>query len=391
MTVTPNVAGDWLHQRNDDFTTHLALGDKDKTISTVFELFSGGLKTNRDAWCYNFAAGVLEANIEEMVGFYNSEVERIGGTTTTPNLDPERFSWDRADRANIVRRRTYEVDGGSFRTSIYRPFTKIRVCFDRSLNNTVYRQYELFPTREHANVGFYQVGAGSAVPFSVLMLDSIPDLHVTGAGSGGQFFARWRYVKVEDEGTFLIDVGDTVGGYRRVDNITDEALGRFHTAYGKDVTKDEIFFYCYGLLHSPDYRERFAADLKKMLPRIPLVSDPWPFVAAGRALADLHLGYESVTPYLLGGLDVDGPEGEAAYDFFRVAKMTFAKVRVDGKLVADRSTIVYNDAITLTGVPQEAYRYQLGSRSAIEWILDRYQVKTDKASGIVNDPNDWSR
>ncbi len=131
--------------------------------------------------------------------------------------------------------------------------------------------------------------------------------------------------------------------------------------------------------------ETYAADLKKMLPRIPLVKDPWKFVGAGRALSELHLGYESVTPYPLAGLDVEGPEGDAAYDFFAVDK----KMRFKDKKA--RSEIIYNTHITLGGIPEDAYRYMLGSRSAIEWIMDRYWVKTDNASGIVNDPNDWSR
>ena len=163
-------------------------------------------------------------------------------------------------------------------------------------------------------------------------------------------------------------------------------------SYGK-ITKDDIFFYVYGLLHSPDYRETYAADLKKSLPRIPLVEDLWPFVKAGRDLSELHLGYESVTPYPLDGLDTLPLPGTDPYDFYRVEKMAFAKVRdpETKKLVADRSTVKYNSQITLSGIPEEAYRYQLGSRSAVEWIIDRYQVKTDKASGIVNDPNDWSK
>lgn len=182
-----------------------------------------------------------------------------------------------------------------------------------------------------------------------------------------------------------------------IDNITDFALARFQSAYGDFITKDDIFFYVYGLLHSTDYRETYAADLKKMLPRIPLVTDAQPFIDAGRALSDLHLGYESVPAYPLDGLPSQDGAGDSAedgtYQRFQVEKMSFAKVRdhETKKLVVDRSTIIYNSQITLVGIPEEAYRYMLGSRSAIEWIMDRYRVKTDKPSGIVNDPNDWSR
>jgi len=248
----------------------------------------------------------------------------------------------------------------------------------------------MFPTPRHDNVGIYQVGSGSAVPFSVLMVDAIPDLHVTGAGSGGQFFPRWTWESVGAETLDLGGEGEVVDDYRRIDNITDASLSRFQAAYGSDWTKDDVFYCCYGLLHSPDYRATYAADLRKVLPRIPLLTDPGDaraFADAGRRLSELHLGYESVEPYPLDGLEVDGPTGDAAYDFFAVGakKMRFGD---NGK---DRSLLHYNDRMTLSGIPEEAHRYQLGSRSAIEWIIDRYYIKSDKASGIVNDPNDWSR
>ena len=187
------------------------------------------------------------------------------------------------------------------------------------------------------------------------------------------------------------DSDDLFGGYRRLDNVTDDALKLFRDAFGSEITRDDIFFYTYGLLHSPEYRESYASDLKKMLPRIPLVQDPWPFVRAGRDLSEIHVGYESETPYPLDGLDVE-PSGDP-YDYFAVRKMVFAKTRdpETKKLVSERSSIAYNSKITLSGIPEDAHRYVLGSRSAIEWIIDRYQIKTDKPSGIVNDPNDWSR
>ena len=383
VTITPNAAGDWLNRRTDDFTSHVPIGDKSGGPA-VFGLYSLGLATGRDAWVGSFGAECLKANLSRIVDNYNECVR-----TGVADRDPTRISWNRNLDYEFKKRRTLHLVDEGHRRGAYRPFTAHHVYLDRSLNAMVYRLGELFPTSEHPNVGFVVMGPRNEALPAALMVNAVPDLaYFTYAV---QFFARWRYVKVAGEGTFGIDVGDTMGEYRRVDNVTDEALKRFQTAYGNEVTKDDIFFYCYGLLHSPNYRERYAADLKKMLPRIPLVTDPWPFMQAGRALSELHLGYESVTPYPLGGLDMDGPAGEAAYDFFRVTKMAFAKARVDGKSVPERSIIVYNDAITLTGVPEEAYRYQLGSRSALEWILDRYQVKTDKASGIVNDPNDWSR
>jgi predicted helicase len=258
------------------------------------------------------------------------------------------------------------------------------------MNDMVYRIPLAFPNGQLPNLGFAVTGPASHYDFCLLAADAVPDLHLLDTG---QFLPRWTYELVDESGALdLGGDGEVIDGYRRIDNVTDEALKRFTGAYGS-ITKDDIFFYVYGLLHSPEYREPYAADLKKMLPRIPLVEDPWPFVQAGRDLSELHLGYETVTPYPLHGLDAQPPAGTDPYDFYRVQKMAFGKVRdpETKKLVADRSTVTYNSRITLTGIPEAAYRYQLGSRSAVEWILDRYQVKTDKASGIVNDPNDWSK
>ena len=393
--ITPNAHGDWLNQRRTDFGDFIPIGDKGE--SAVFALFSGGLKTNRDAWCYNFGSRTLARSMHTLVETYEAD-RALGRRRDDATTDPTRISWNRSLLADLDRSRPRSFTETALRLGMYRPFMAQHVYFDRTLNDMVYRLYDLFPTPGHPNTGFTLTGPSSHYDFCLIAADSVPDLHLLDTG---QFFSRWRYEKVgAHEGMF--DLGNTSGdrevvqGYRRIDNITDHALATFRAAYGEAITKEDIFFYVYGLLHSPDYRSTYAADLKKMLPRIPLVTDPWPYVEAGRRLSELHLGYESVAPYPLAGLnDPAYPDaGDAtAYPFFRVEKMSFAKVRdgATGKLVADRSRVVYNERITLGGIPEAAYRYQLGSRSAIEWIIDRYQVRTDKASGIVNDPNDWSR
>ena len=388
VIITPNDHGDWLSQRSGDFDAFYPLGDK-AGDAAVFHIYSGGLKTNRDAWNYNSSRRRVEHNVRSTIGFYNDQISAVAGGAEV-DRDATRISWDRVPLADVHRGRTYEYRPETIQPGQYRPFVKTWVYPHRQWNNTVYQLPRLFPTPTHANVGIYQVGAGSAVPFSVLMLNAIPDLHVTGAGSGGQFFARWTWEPVDEESLDLGGEGEVVDGYRRVDNITDAALARCRAAYGPNWTKDDVFYFCYGLLHSPDYRETYSADLKKMLPRIPLLAaagDASAFTDAGRRLSELHLGYESAEPYPLDGLEVDVPDGDAAYDFVAVGtkKMRF------GDSGNDRSVLHYNDWIILSGIPEEAYCYQLGSRSAIEWIIDRYYVKTDKASGIVNDPNDWSR
>ncbi|HRY09596.1 MAG TPA: hypothetical protein P5544_06450, partial [Candidatus Nanopelagicales bacterium] len=393
--IDPNAHGDWLSQRRDDFGAFLALTDKEGGAA-VFSLHSGGLKTNRDAWCYNSGQGALARSMRTLVATYEGD-RAMGRRSDSATADPTRISWNRSLLSDLDRGRPRAFSDKALRWAKYRPFAHQHVYFDRALNDMVYRLNELFPTSGHPNLGFVVLAPRADVnSFACSMVDAIPDLSFYTVT--GQFFARWRYEKVRtDEGMLdLVDGsggGEVIDGYRRIDNITDHALTTFRAAYGDAINKDDIFFYVYGLLHSPDYRETYAADLKKMLPRIPLVTDPWPYVEAGRKLSELHLGYETVEPYPLVGLDKPAPSGDAAYEHFRVEKMTFAKRRdpETGNLVADRSAVVYNSRITLSGIPEQAYRYQLGSRSAIEWIIDRYQVKTDKPSGIVNDPNDWSR
>lgn len=236
------------------------------------------------------------------------------------------------------------------------------------------------------------------MPFSAIALDLLPNLHVTGAGSGGQFFPRWTYRKADAVGDGTFDFESETGhlddhGYRRVDNISDGILALYQRTIDDQVTKDDIFFYVYGLLHDPSYRETYAADLKKMLPHIPTPNSRELFdqrVAAGRALSDLHTGYEKVEPYPVDVRLRPGTYPEDR-DTWRVTKLKWAKKKdpETGRNVDDVTTLIYNPKVTIAGIPEAADRYMLGSRSALAWIIDRYQVKTDKPSGIVNDPNDW--
>jgi predicted helicase len=403
QTITPNNAGDWTNQRTVGFDAFAAIGSKDTRERAIFRTYSGGLKTNRDAWVTNFSQTDLEAIVGRMVDFYNSQVDdyqavcELEGISDPKahvdafiNLDPTRFSWDRADKPRLARGVRYTVRPKSYCVGSYRPFAKQRVYFNRILNNTVYQLPTIFPTPEHPNLGFVLTGVGAAMDFTLLMTDAIPDLSVFGGQTNSQLFPRFTYVDNTADTDLFTD--GSADRYTRIDNITDEALADYRTAYGIGVSKDDLFYYVYGLLHSPDYRTTFAADLKKMLPRIPKVAssdDFRSFVAAGRELATLHIGYESGKPYPLNisGQPSSAVTGDARYDYFRVEKMQFGGTRT----AKDRSVVVYNSRITVSGIPKEAYKYMLGSRSAIEWILERYQVKTEKASRIVNDPNDWSR
>ncbi|MFD9781741.1 DEAD/DEAH box helicase [[Kitasatospora] papulosa] len=404
--LTPNADGDWINQRSEDYAAFQAIGDKDKIAAeqAVFAAYSGGLNSARDAWVYNFSAQVVRTSVESMIDFYNAQVAgfqehcKIEGLTAPItrnveqwiNTDPKKISWNVADKARMIKAQKYDFDTDCVVTSTYRPFTKQRLYFDPTLIERVYQLPRVFPAAGHENVGLYIVGSGSAVPFSVLVLDTLPNLHVTGAGSGGTFFPRYIYRELgQGDDLFAAAEAEADDDYERVDNINASTLAAYRETYDDpDITADDIFFYTYALLHSPAYREQFTADLKKSLPRIPKVQDFHGFAVAGRALSKLHLGYEQAKPYAGIVEQVSGATSATPpSELFRVGKkMKF--LRVKGQV--DRTAIVYNPRVTLTNIPEEAYRYQLGARSAIEWIIDRYWVKTDKDSGIVNDPNDWS-
>ncbi|WP_371782131.1 DEAD/DEAH box helicase [Streptosporangium subroseum] len=403
--ITPNMNGDWINQREERFATFQALGEKDKVgrVESIFRLHTNGIVTGRDSWSYNFSEAKLKESMESMIDFYNSQARGFseycqakGIASPKPSdvkgyitFDSKRISWNRADEGAIARGKHYTFNDERVASAAYRPFTRQHLYMDRQVNATVSQVHQAFPAPDHENFGYYNVGSSSAVPFSVLMLDAIPDLHVTGAGSGGTFFPRYTYCELgKGDDLFAAAEAGQGGGYKRVDNITDAALAAYRRVYADSaITKDDIFYYTYGLLHSPDYRARFAADLKKSLPRIPKVSDFHGYAEAGQKLADLHIHYEQAEPYKGIVEKVSGNTiGTSPRELYRVAKMKIPKVKGE----PDRSTIVYNNRVTITNIPEEAYRYQLGARSAIEWIIDRYQIKIDKDSGIANDPNDWS-
>ena len=237
----------------------------------------------------------------------------------------------------------------------------------------------IFPTKTSDNIVICVSGIGGNKQNTTLIANSIPDLNILDAGT--QCFPLYYYKEKTTSGPTLFDSGNAnTGQYERKDAITDFILEQCRKQYSPKVTKEDIFYYVYGLLHSPDYRTAFAADLKKMLPRLPLVettADFQAFSKAGRDLAALHLNYEEQPA--CSEVTVEG----TAQGNFHVDKMRFPDKN-------DKSVIEYNSFITLRNIPLEAYEYVINGRSAIEWIMERYQIKQDKASGIINDPNLWA-
>lgn len=384
--VLPNTEGDWINQRDPNYANYPAIGDRsNSTGSVLFHEYGNGIVTSRDAWMYNYSVPGVSRNVRALISNFNAEIARLSSSESLDkrmNTDPSKISWSAGLKRRYTQSRPLsEFDSTRVRSGMYRPFNKERLYVSTELIERPAPIKKFFPETDTDNSGFWLSSGGAAAPFSTLMCDSIPDVVLGGAGNPGQLFSRYSYTQP--------DANQLLAEPERVDNITDWALDEYQREYGTQVTKDDIFFYVYGLLHSPEYRERYAADLKKQLPRIPMVPGRERFEAfadAGRKLSDLHIGYEEVEPYELEETVLIGSP-EDPYECFAVTKMKYG-----GKPGAwDKTRIRYNGFIDIEGIPEDAQRYMLGSRSALDWIVERYQIKTDKASGIVNDPNDWSR
>lgn len=383
--LKPNEHNDWLNQRSDIFSSFIPIGDKDRQQNSFFTVYSGGLKSNRDSWVYNFSIKNLEKNIQKMINSYNQQrieyqIERAKNSSIQIenfiDTNPTKISWTVNLKKYFEQNKAIMYKNNNA-IGVYRPFCKQMFYNDKVLIERPGISSQCFKNINNKNLCFSISGNGSGKDFSLLIVDYIPCYDMV---EKGQCFPLYYYEKDDGNLGTLFDQGKET--YTRRDAITDFILNQCRERYGHKVTKEDIFYYVYGLLHSKDYREQFAADLKKMLPRIPLVEKPsdfWDFSKAGRELAELHLNYESVPAY--PDVNVVGEDSGK----FKVEKMSFAK---SGKDV-DKTTIIYNSYIKITNIPLEAYDYVINGKSALEWVMDRYQVKIDKDSQIKNDPNDW--
>lgn len=399
VTITPNEHGDWLNKRSEQFKLYIPLEPEKKfnqKAKSVYNTYAIGLASNRDTWVYNFSKQAVEKNMATMIDFYNQQQQAYQKAIKSNSdlsvedfidTNPTKISWTVNLKKDIERKisHTYKDD---IRYSMYRPFSKQRLYYDKPFIERIGLSPKLFPMPNHRNLVICVSGIGSSKDFSTLITDCIPDLQLQ---FNGQCFPLYWY----DDST--ADIADLFSAqqsemdrYVRRDGVTDWILATARKQYGSRVTKEDIFYYVYGILHSPDYRTTFAADLKKSLPRLPLVESPddfWAFSRAGRSLAELHLGYEHVEPYA-GCHTVNSTSSDDDAIDYRVEKMRFGKL--DSK-TADKRVIHYNAGITIENIPLEAYEYVVNGKSAIEWVMERYAVKTDSASQITNDPNDWCR
>lgn len=397
--IVPDQHGDWLSQRDDSFGKFIVLGNKkDNNEKVLFENYSSGVKTQRDAWCYNASKVKLAFNIKRMADFYNEELARFNKShqglnknsreaqiNTFINSDAKQIGWSENLKQDLSRDRHLSFKPESITTSLYRPFTKQWMYYSRTLNERVYQMPRIFPDAAVENLVICVSGIGARSGFSALMTNTLPNLHTLDTSQCVPLYIydeETNEETLEENGLFdETDVLSALGNQRR-DALTDEALTHFQAAYsGTKISKEDIFYYIYGLLHSEEYRDKYADNLSKELPRIPCVkatADFWAFSKAGRALAELHLNYETVGMY---PATVTGA-GEKVEDY-RVQKMKYGVKK-------DLTTLHYNNKITVTGIPLEAYDYVVNGKPALDWVVERQCVSTHKDSGIVNDANDWA-
>ena len=376
QTIVPNAQHTWLTEGlHSEFDTFIPMGTREakarnsEAVNVIFQTYSTGISTGRDAWVCNFNRNNLSENTSRIIENYNAEVARwTQRTDRDANLDDfvlsdnKAISWSRDLKTKLKRGRTAEYSEYKVRTALYRPFTKSNLYFDQAMNDVVSVFPSIFPTSdtESGNRVICLTDKGSEKPFMVLMSRQVTDRKLVGSGCGTQCFPFYIY---DEDGT------------NRRENITDWALAEFRSHYKDDtITKWDIFHYNYGLLHHPVYREKYEANLKRDLPHIPFTKDFWGFAKAGERLADLHVNYETQPEYDKLKF-IQNPDVLLNW---RVEKM---------KLSKDKTQIVYNDFLTLDGIPEKTFDYRLGTRSALEWIINQYCVKIDKRSGIVNDPN----
>ena len=372
QTIQPDVRYTWLTEGlRAEFETFTPMGSqeakasKSEAADVIFKTYSLGINTNRDAWAYNFSQNTLADNMNRMIETYNEQVfkwqhreNRDANVDDFVVYDDTKISWSRDLKAKLKRERVAKYTDHKVRTSLYRPFTKLNLYFDRIMNDVVSVFPSIFPTPETETENrVICVGGYGRKEFAVSMSQSIPNLNFY--ADPQQSFPFYTYSE---------------NGTNRRENITDWALAQYRAHYQDDtITKWDIFHYVYALLHHPDYRERYEANLKRDLPRLPYTPDFWGFAKAGQRLGEIHVGYEDAEEYPLDF--VETPDVQLDW---RVEKM---------KLSKDKTQIVYNDFLTLDRIPAKAFEYQLGNRSALEWVIDQYCVKTDRRSGIVNDPN----
>lgn len=367
--LAPDGKNNWLTEgMREEFERFIPITKRRDEPDGVFEEISRGVETTRDKWVYNFQQNYLSIRIREFIDTFNGEVarwhetKRDNGTLDSfIDSDHTKIKWSRLLKQKLSEGTRFEFNEERINVALFRPFTKQFIYFSRDLIYLPGIFPRAFPldksSNENQTITLSDQGLRS--PFSALISNIPADLHLCATSDAFQTFPFYIY--------------DEDGANRR-ENITDWALEQFREQYNDAaITKWDIFYYTYALLHHPDYRDKYAANLKRELPRIPFAPDFWGFANAGKELADIHVNYEGQPEYKLEMVE----NGKLALDW-RIERMKYNK---------DKTAIVYNEFLTIDGIPPEVHEYRLGNRSALDWIVDQYKVSTDKRSGIVNDPN----
>ena len=409
----PNAHGDWINQRNEAFGKWTPIEPEkkfDEKSKSWFVINAVGVATGRDAWVYGFSKEKVSGNMEKMIRFYNNERIKLNeGSISELTLSTTNISWTRALKRDAEKNVSHNFNSDLFVEGCYRPYCKEHLYYDKPFIESPGLWNQLFPTSECKNLVICISCEGSTKELSTLLVNTFADYHSVG---DSKIFPLYYYEETDESSLFA-----ATEKFTRKDAVSDYILKKARSQYADPkIKKEDIFYYVYGFLHSPEYREAFSADLKKMLPRIPLVDtakDFWAFSSAGKKLAQLHLNYETAEPYnamvvsssaaaeslpLFQSKVADvrtSYSAEPPETLYQVRQMRFPKI--DGKdrngkakKVDDKTRIVYNEKLTIASIPLEAYEYVVNGKSAIEWLMERYAVTTDKASGIVNDPNDWA-
>ena len=396
--IEPDKYGDWLNKRDESFYESLSMGDKkSKDKNAIFDLYTCGLMTNRDDWAYNSSKDKLSENMNKMISFYNSEVKKIKKEKidlrkiSSKKLDEyidrdsKKISWSDGLKNQLKRENLQNFNKEKIMISHYRPFSKKWVYFDRALNDRTSQNPKIWRSlneiegkdkQQIKNKVIVVSGAGSK-KFSILISGFISD---RGFLDTAQCFPLFFF---DDKG-------------QKRDGISDWALQDFKSKYNdKTISKEDIFYYIYGVLNSKEYQEKYQNSLTKSLPHIPLYKGFKGFSALGRELSNLHLNYEKQKPLpevkiLKNGKKINISSLKNTPEILKVEKMRFRKIKEKGKVKEDLSTIIFNEFITIQGIPEKAYEYQIGDWSAIKHVLDRQRIKPDKPSGITHDPNEFS-
>ena len=409
IEIKPDVHGDWLNQRRDDFSHFITVDGKRTDGLAIFSNYSCGIKTNRDAWSYNANSAMIERDFKDCIDFYNAQVKAYQANPSAfVRCDDEtKIKWDRPQIKHVTQGKYYDdVKPELIVKSLYRPFFKQFLYNDCAWCNCVYQMPQLFPFNGAENLVIGTASVGSAT-FSCLMSTEILDLHAL--DSAAQCFPRYLYRKVDSTGAqnsggLLGAVeqpesaqGELINGYEPIDAIRPEAVQHFKAAYPEEaaaINVDAVFYYIYGILHSPDYRETYANNIQKELPRIPRVATYAEFKAfsdAGRALAKLHVDYEKVAPYEGCKLTYSKNVSSDNMDYY-VKQLKYGKHKgKTGNAAKDKSVIVYNNDLVISHIPLEAQEYVVNKKSALDWVVERCCYSVDKASHIVNDYNDYAK